>query len=34
MKKEEKTNVCRVLDSKKIAYNLHTYEADPTLTGE
>ncbi len=34
MKKEEKTNVCRVLDSKKIAYELHTYEADPTLTGE
>lgn len=34
MKKEEKTNVCRVLDSKKITYNLHTYEADPTLTGE
>ena len=34
MKKEEKTNVCRVLDSKKITYSLHTYEADPTLTGE
>ena len=34
MKKEEKTNVCRVLDSKKIEYTLHTYEADPTLTGE
>jgi Cys-tRNA(Pro)/Cys-tRNA(Cys) deacylase len=34
MKKEEKTNVCRVLDSKKITYNLHTYEADPTLTCE
>ena len=34
MKKEEKTNVCRVLDSKKIVYELHTYEADPTLTGE
>ena len=34
LKKEEKTNVCRVLDSKKIAYELHTYEADPTLTGE
>lgn len=34
MKKEEKTNVCRVLDSKKIAYELHKYEADPTLTGE
>ena len=34
MKKEEKTNVCRVLDSKKIEYTLHTFEADPTLTGE
>ena len=34
MKKEEKTHVCRVLDSKKITYALHTYEADPTLTGE
>ena len=34
MKKEEKTNVLRVLDAKKIAYESHTYEADPTLTGE
>ncbi len=34
MKKEEKTNVCRVLDAKKIAYELHTYEPDATLTGE
>ena len=34
MKKEEKTNVMRVLDAKKIAYESHTYEADPTLTGE
>lgn len=33
MKKEEKTNVMRVLDSKKIPYEVHTYEADPTLTG-
>ncbi|MCR5153809.1 MAG: Cys-tRNA(Pro) deacylase [Lachnospiraceae bacterium] len=24
----------RVLDSKKIRYTSHTYEADPTLTGE
>jgi Cys-tRNA(Pro)/Cys-tRNA(Cys) deacylase len=34
MKKEEKTNVMRVLDSKKIEYQSHSYEADPTLTGE
>ncbi len=33
MKKEEKTNVMRALDSKKIPYEFHTYEADPTLTG-
>ena len=31
---QEKTNVMRVLDSKKIGYIPHTYEADPTLTGE
>ena len=34
MKKEEKTNVMRVLDGKKIEYKSHSYEADPTLTGE
>ena len=34
MKKEEKTNVCRVLDAKKISYKLHTYEPDATLSGE
>ena len=34
MKKAEKTNVLRVLDSKKIPYQSHAYEADPTLTGE
>lgn len=34
MKKEEKTNVMRVLEAKKIAYNSHSYEQDPTLTGE
>lgn len=33
MKAAEKTNVMRVLDSKKIPYTAHTYEADPTLTG-
>ena len=34
MKKDEKTNVCRVLDSKKIKYELHTYESDATKSGE
>ena len=34
MKKEEKTNVLRVLDAKKVEYKSHAYEADPTLTGE
>ena len=29
----EKTNVIRVLDSRKIPYVPHFYEADPTLTG-
>ena len=33
MKPAEKTNVMRVLDSRKIPYAFHTYEADPTLTG-
>ena len=33
MKKPEKTNVMRVLDSKKISYTSHEYEPDPTLTG-
>ena len=33
MKGIEKTNVCRVLDQKKIAYELHSYEQDATLTG-
>ena len=33
MKKEEKTNVCRVLDGKKIAYKLHIYEPDAHLSG-
>ena len=33
MKAGEKTNVMRVLDSRKIPYTCHTYEADPTLTG-
>ena len=34
MKKEEKTNVMRVLDGKKIPYISHTYEPDPSLSGE
>lgn len=33
MKAKDKTNVMRVLDSKKIEYNSHSYDADPTLTG-
>lgn len=33
-KKQEKTNVMRILDGKKIPYEMHTYEADPTLSGE
>ena len=33
MKANDKTNVMRVLDSKKIEYTSHAYEADPTLTG-
>lgn len=32
--KTEKTNVMRVLDSLKVAYTGHEYEADATLTGE
>ncbi len=34
MKKEDRTNVMRLLDGKKIAYASHAYEADPTKTGE
>ena len=34
MKKEEKTNVMRVLDSKKIKYESHAYEPDATMSGE
>ncbi len=33
MKNQERTNVMRVLDQKKVAYESHAYEADPTLTG-
>ncbi|MCR4740873.1 MAG: Cys-tRNA(Pro) deacylase [Lachnospiraceae bacterium] len=34
MKKGEKTNVMRVLDGKKISYVSHSYEPDPSMTGE
>ena len=34
MKTKEKTNVMRVLDAKKITYDSHSYEADPSLSGE
>ena len=34
MKSGEKTNVMRLLDSKKIPYTAHTYAPDSTLTGE
>ena len=33
MGKQDKTNCMRVLESKKIAYVPHLYEADPTLSG-
>ena len=34
MKKEEKTNVMRVLDGKKISYESHSYEPDATMSGQ
>ncbi|MCR5754962.1 MAG: Cys-tRNA(Pro) deacylase [Acetatifactor sp.] len=34
MKKDEKTNVMRILDGKKIAYESHSYEPDATMSGE
>ena len=34
MKKEEKTNVMRLLDGRKIPYAARSYEPDPTMTGE
>ena len=33
MKNGEKTNVMRALESRKIPYVCHTYEADPSLSG-
>ena len=34
MKQRDKTNVMRVLDSKKIPYESHSYDADPSMSGE
>ena len=34
MKNEEKTNVMRLLESKKIPYAAHSYDPDPSLSGE
>ena len=34
MKKEEKTNVMRILDGKKIPYISHSYNPDATMSGE
>lgn len=34
MKKEEKTNVMRILDGKKIPYESYSYEPDATMSGE
>ena len=34
MKKEEKTNVMRVLDGKKICYESHSYEPDAAMSGK
>ena len=34
MKNNDKTNVMRVLDSKKIEYKSHSYEPDATMSGE
>ena len=33
-KKEEKTNVMRVLEGKKVPYESHAYTPDATMTGE
>ena len=33
MAKDDKTNVMRVLDGKKIAYTSHMYEPDATMSG-
>ncbi len=33
MQKTEKTNVMRILDGKKIPYESHIYDPDPTMSG-
>ncbi len=33
MKKQEKTNVMRILDQKKISYESHTYDTDKAISG-
>ena len=34
MKNNDKTNVMRVLEQKKVSYESHSYEPDPTMSGE
>lgn len=34
MKADEKTNVMRLLESRKIPYAAHTYEPDPSFSGQ
>lgn len=34
MAKDDKTNVMRLLDKAGIAYSSHTYDPDPTMSGE
>lgn len=34
MKKDDKTNVMRLLEQKKVPYESHSYEPDATMTGE
>jgi len=34
MKKDEKTNVMRILNSKKIPYESHSYTPDPSMSSE
>lgn len=34
MANDDKTNVMRLLEQKKIKYTAHTYEADPTKSGD
>ena len=34
MKNNDKTNVMRVLDGRKISYAVHTYEPDATMSGQ